>query len=398
MVCNMAKLLTDQHSGERGVYDCIVVGGGAIGLGTALHLVRQGYRTLLLEQFSFPHTRGSSAGPSRMYRNAYIEEHHAKMVQEIWQMWEELEQETKTTLHKRTGLLVINNENVAAFHQLRDNLVRHRLPFQDLTTEQLVRRFPLMSYRGHYNILLDTEAGFLIANKCLRTMLDQFVKKGGTLHDGEKVVKIVPHRMVTVCTNKGHEYKAGSLVLTPGPWAPKLLKPLGLDLPLKVWRVNVCFFKEKQPGSYLNYPAMFDETKDGFIYCFPSRDYPGYMKFGYHLQWDEVDPDDRDRPGQAGGNKLMVDIEAMKAYVQEHFPGLEPEPSIVENCMYTCTPEEEIHPVYHNIAIGCGFSGKGFKMALLMGKILGDLAMGKPSTYDLSPISMKRFLHQKAKL
>ncbi|XP_022085655.1 peroxisomal sarcosine oxidase-like isoform X4 [Acanthaster planci] len=335
-VCNMAKLLTDQHSGERGVYDCIVVGGGAIGLGTALHLVRQGYRTLLLEQFSFPHTRGSSAGPSRMYRNAYIEEHHAKMVQEIWQMWEELEQETKTTLHKRTGLLVINNENVAAFHQLRDNLVRHRLPFQDLTTEQLVRRFPLMSYRGHYNILLDTEAGFLIANKCLRTML--------------------------------------------------------------VWRVNVCFFKEKQPGSYLNYPAMFDETKDGFIYCFPSRDYPGYMKFGYHLQWDEVDPDDRDRPGQAGGNKLMVDIEAMKAYVQEHFPGLEPEPSIVENCMYTCTPEEEIHPVYHNIAIGCGFSGKGFKMALLMGKILGDLAMGKPSTYDLSPISMKRFLHQKAKL
>ncbi|XP_038053787.1 peroxisomal sarcosine oxidase-like [Patiria miniata] len=398
----MSELFADRNE-QSSVYDCIVVGGGVIGSGAALQLVKEGYKTLQLEQFTLPHSRGSSAGPSRMYRNVYSQEHHAAMARKVIEMWEELEQETNTKLHWQTGLLVLDRCKTQEFRRMKENLTKYNLPFEELTTKQLVNRYPLMSYKGPYHILLDHEAGVLLANKCLKIMQDLFVKKGGVLRDGEKVVRIIPGRIVTVCTSSGREYKAGSLVLTPGPWASKMLKPLGLDLPLKAWRVSICYFKEKQPGAYWNYPPMFDRVGNGFIYCFPSQDYPGYMKFGYHLRWNEVDPDSRDiQEGQPKLDKPIVDIEAVKNYVKEHFPGLEPEPSIIENCMYTCTPEEEIivdsHPTYPNIAIGCGFSGKGFKMAPLTGKILADLAMGKPPTYDLSPIGIKRFLHQKAKL
>ena len=45
------------------VWDIIVIGGGATGLGAALESVSRGYRTLLLEQadFSLPPIKGKSA-------------------------------------------------------------------------------------------------------------------------------------------------------------------------------------------------------------------------------------------------------------------------------------------------------------------------------------------------
>lgn len=61
----------------------------------------------------------------------------------------------------------------------------------------------------------------------------QFQKQGGTIKDEEKVTNIVPGEVVVVYTSKD-VYRAKSIVITPGPWASKLLRPLGLNLPLEV--------------------------------------------------------------------------------------------------------------------------------------------------------------------
>ena len=62
---------------------------------------------------------------------------------------------------------------------------------------------------------------------------NQFVKFGGKIQDNEKVTEIIPGNVVTVQTNKG-QYRAKSLILTVGPWASEVLRPLGLNPPLKV--------------------------------------------------------------------------------------------------------------------------------------------------------------------
>lgn len=61
----------------------------------------------------------------------------------------------------------------------------------------------------------------------------QFEKQGGILKDEEKVLNIIPGRYVVVYTNKA-VHRANSVVITPGAWASKLLKPLGLNIPLQV--------------------------------------------------------------------------------------------------------------------------------------------------------------------
>ena len=73
------------------------------------------------------------------------------------------------------------------------------------------------------------------------------------------------------------------------------------------------------------------------------------------------------------------------------------------------------HPLCHNVIIGAGFSGltalyinwtcdslhhigHGFKLAPIVGKILSEIALGHPPSYDLSPFKIDRFMKPKASL
>ena len=65
-----------------------------------------------------------------------------------------------------------------------------------------------------------------------------FVAAGGELLDEHKVTEIVPGQVVTVRTAKG-SFRTKKLVITVGPWAPKLLKTIGVELPFEVGVVIV---------------------------------------------------------------------------------------------------------------------------------------------------------------
>nr|XP_026694925.1 peroxisomal sarcosine oxidase-like [Ciona intestinalis] len=73
------------------MYDAIVVGAGVIGSWTALHLAKKGRKVLLLEQYQRSHTRGSSHGQSRIIRKLYVDQHHAQLMDEAYQLWNELQ-------------------------------------------------------------------------------------------------------------------------------------------------------------------------------------------------------------------------------------------------------------------------------------------------------------------
>ena len=63
-----------------------------------------------------------------------------------------------------------------------------------------------------------------------------FVDRGGVFLDNHCVTDILPGDRVTVRTNNG-DFSAKKVIITAGGWAPKLLKKLGVDLPLKVYKV-----------------------------------------------------------------------------------------------------------------------------------------------------------------
>ena len=129
-----------------------------------------------------------------------------------------------------------------------------------------------------------------------------FVKKGGTVFDSCQVTSINPGNVITLDTNK-ESFKARKIVITAGllrnaiqfylhykpfllgPWTSKILKPLGLELPLKVQRAEVCYWKVDHPdlctvGSSVRTMGVFSQSLEKNISCYgiPSFEYPGLVK------------------------------------------------------------------------------------------------------------------------
>ncbi|XP_074176059.1 peroxisomal sarcosine oxidase isoform X3 [Rhinolophus sinicus] len=328
---------------QKDLCDAIVIGAGIQGCFTAYHLAKHGKRVLLLEQFFLPHTRGSSHGQSRIIRRAYPEDFYTQMMDECYQIWAQLEQEAGTQLHRQTGLLLLGRKENPELKTIQATMSRQGVEHQCLSSEELKQRFPnIRLARGEVG-LLDKSGGVLYADKALRALQDAIRQLGGIVRDGEKVVEIKPGPLVSVKTTS-KSYQAKNLVITAGPWTNQLLRPLGIELPLQTLRINVCYWREKVPGSYgvsQAFPCFLGlglSLAPHHIYGLPSREYPGLMK---------NTPD-------------------------EHF--------ILDR-----------HPKYDNIVIGAGFSGHGFKLSPVVGKILCELSMKLTTHYDLTPFQMSRF-------
>lgn len=374
-------------------FDCIVLGAGIQGSCTAYHLAKNKKKTLLVEQFVLPHSRGSSHGHTRIIRKAYEQDYYTRMMSECYQLWAQLEKEANVQIYRNTGMLVVGKEDCSAFRSLRGTLLRNNVPMEVLSPEQFASRFPSVRLPPGESAVIDKTAGVLHADRALKAVQDLFRRLGGVIHDGEKVVDFTPGSPITMTTNSGM-YRTQSLVITAGPWAKSVLACTGLQLPLQVLRINVCYWKERIPGTYgigRHFPCFIGVKQHGAkhdIYGLPSNEYPGLMKICYH-SGSETEPDERDR------QTSQEDIAILSSFVSKSFPGLDPTPAVVEQCMYTVTPDSDFildqHPSHSNIIIGAGFSGHGFKLAPVVGKILCELALGKTPSFDLSPFRITRF-------
>ncbi|XP_017397650.1 peroxisomal sarcosine oxidase [Cebus imitator] len=379
---------------QKDLYDAIVIGAGIQGCFTAYHLAKHRKRVLLLEQFFLPHSRGSSHGQSRIIRKAYLQDFYTRMMHECYQIWAQLEQEAGTQLHRQTGLLLLGMKENQELKTIQAILSREGVEHQCLSSEELKQHFPDIRLTTGEVGLLDKFGGVLYADKALRALQDVVAQLGGRVCDGQKVVEINPGLPVTVKTTS-RSYRAKSLVITAGPWTNQLLRPLGIELPLQTLRVNVYYWRQMVPRSYgvsQAFPCFLVlGLSSHHIYGLPAGEYPELMKVSYH-HGNHADPEERDRPTARADSQ---DIEILKRFVRDYLPDLKPEPAIIEHCMYTNTPDEDFildhHPKYDNIVIGAGFSGHGFKLAPVVGKILYELSMKLTPSYDLAPFRISRF-------
>uniref|UniRef100_H3CHB8 Pipecolic acid oxidase n=1 Tax=Tetraodon nigroviridis TaxID=99883 RepID=H3CHB8_TETNG len=374
------------------VYDCVVVGAGVQGSFTAYELAKGGRRTVLLEQPPPPHTRGSSHGQTRIIRK-YEQDFYIPMMHHAYQLWTQLEKEAGVKLYRQTGLLVMGPGDGHAYRQVKDTLLRNRIPMVPLTRDNFSQHIPNVNLPEGNEALVDVGAGILYADRALKTARDLFQKLGGVIRDNEEVTDIQPGAVVTVRT-AARVYRARSVVVTVGAWAAKLLARTGLQLPLEVMRMKVCYWREKVPGTYSadrQFPCFIMTEGNEFpahIYGLPSHEYPGLVKVCNHVGV-KVDPDQRDQRVEDW------DVDLLKRFVAQFLPGLVPEPAVVETCMYTMTPDTHFvldrHPAHSNIVIGAGFSGHGFKFGPLVGKLLCELSQGEEPSHDLSPFRISRF-------
>ncbi|XP_071094286.1 peroxisomal sarcosine oxidase-like isoform X1 [Haliotis cracherodii] len=375
------------------IYDVVVVGAGVEGSAAAYYLAKRGKKTLLLEQFPLPHSRGSSHGQSRITRKAYSQDFYTEMMHEATDIWRQLEREAGWEVFRQTGFIAIGQYKGDFLEDNISSLKRNNAQFEYLTPVDFRRRYPMLRYPNDFSCVADPDGGILRADKALMAYQTMFKTFGGRLIDGAMVTNIKRGNIVTLETPNA-TYRGRSVIICPGPWASQILRPFGVKLPLKTLRISVMYWKERDNGSHASskllpfYEKAVRRCRGYDVYGLPNEEYPGHVKICLHSGPD-IDTELRDQ----ADDKWVIDL--MKGYVREHFPSLEPSPSIVETCIYTNTPDE--HPVLdyipgnRNIVVGVGFSGHGFKLSPVVGKVLGQLACGETPSYSLTPFRIDRF-------
>src|SRR5690242_6295449 len=149
-------------------YDVVVAGLGAMGSAAACHLARRGRRVLGLDRFSPPHARGSSAGRTRIIREAYFENPaYVPLVQRAYELWDALAADTGRTLRLATGGLMIGHPEGALITGAYASARIHALAHEVLEPAEIARRFPALAPGPTDAAIWEPRAGVLFPEACI---------------------------------------------------------------------------------------------------------------------------------------------------------------------------------------------------------------------------------------
>ncbi|KAF2359460.1 FAD dependent oxidoreductase [Trinorchestia longiramus] len=362
--------------------DAAVVGGGVVGYCTGLELARHGFKTVLFEQFPSPHTRGSSTGQSRITRVANCQAPGmTEIMVDALEDWKNIEKEVKRQL-----LMWVK------FTVNRKILKSTAGGEPDVITPRQLNQEHGYNFPDDVETFFDTKSAVMLADQCVLALKELFERSGGVVKDRWLVKSVQPQASgkLMLCGPEQQNVEASRVAICAGPWTGPLLQSLGLTLPLQPERVNVFYWKIKDEGRKGHvFVYKSDSDHDGvYYYGLPSVEYPGLVKLCRH-GGVLCDPDERDR--EVTDHTLAHS----QSFVEEYFPFLCSTPVVRETCMYTRSPDNEmildILPGHQNIAFACGFSGMGFKIAPVVGRLLRQMLSGEKLDHNITSFSAARF-------
>jgi sarcosine oxidase len=364
----------------EGRYDAIVVGGGVMGTAAAWQLAGRGRSCVLLEQFRVGHDRGSSHGPTRIFRISYHHPDYVRMARRALEEWRALEAAAGEQLLHSTGSLDIGPGALTASEALSAAGER----FEWLAGEAVHERWPAVRAERDSEFLFQADGAICTADRVVRAQARLAASQGAVVLEETPVQGIAPGPDGVEVRTPAGAVRAPVAVLTPGPWAGPLLRAVGIDLPLTASQEQVFYFED---GSGSQPPALIEWTglPVRIPYAVPDPTHPGAVKLAEHMAGPVVTPDSRTfDPDPASRDRL-------RAWAERRFIDLRPTGE-AQTCLYTNTPDEDfVIDRRGTLVLATGFSGHGFKFAPLVGRICADLATGEPPPIPLDRFSAARF-------
>jgi sarcosine oxidase len=334
------------------------VGAGIMGSATAAALARAGREVVLVERFRVGHRRGSSHGAARIFRFSYPDPLYVGMMQEALPLWRRLEEETGEMILTVTGGL----DGGAGLERNAAAMAARGVPFERIDGAEMASRFPALAGDPGEPFLFQAEGGVVAADVALRAFVSSAIDRGAELVEETRVVAIRPGDDTVEIDTEDGAYRARAAVVTAGAWARGLLAPAGVDLPVRPTRETVAYFRLDES---IAVPTLI-EWADRFNYALPS---PGEgVKAAEHGVGPEIDPDQEGQPDQGSVGRV-------RSWIRRRYPAADPEPHLVETCLYTNTDDESfVLERRGRLVVGSPCSGHGFKFAPLIGERLAALA------------------------
>ncbi len=365
--------------------EIIIIGGGIMGASTAYHLVERGCKNVILlekEEFHGQGATGRCAGGVRYQFSTEINILLSKIsLPMIERFHEELGQEVD--FQKVGYLFLLNNEkDIATFE--RNLKLQHSLGVKTewLNGDEVRRRLPMMNLQDITKATFNNNEGLVDPNGLVMGYINAAKKLGAMDFNSVEVtgLKLVSGKVSGVITTQGN-IDAPIVINCAGPWAGKITKMAGFDIPITPLRRQMLVTTPIQ-GIPKDFPMVIDFAQslyfhregDGLLTGMSNKnEKPGFNQ--------NVDPDFE-------LVNLEHSIERMpmleKAGLASHWAGL-----------YEVTPDA--HPIFGKTPIDGlflvgGFSGHGFMHGPVAGKLMSEIVLdGEFKTLDVSMLDLARF-------
>jgi len=339
--------------------DVVILGAGAMGSATAWWLARRGREVVLLEQFEQGHVKGSSHGRSRIFRLAYDDPMYVRMAQEALPLWRELEADAGRPLLDTTGS--VDHGDGRSVEAVAAALAACGAAHEVIPAGAARERWPAMRFDG--DVLFHPDGGRCRADDAVRALQDRAAALGADVRfgTGRAALRAMSDGAGVEVEAAGDTLRAPVAVVTAGAWVREVVDP-ALAPDVHVTQEQIQHFT---PPTNDEWPS-FIHHRQPWVYGLLA---PGEgVKVAEHHVGPVVDPDRRPARDAAAEATIV-------RYVEEWFPGLDPTPVHVAECLYTTTPDESFVLERRGpIVIGSPCSGHGFKFTPLIGRRLADLA------------------------
>jgi sarcosine oxidase len=382
---------------KAGLEHVAVVGAGVFGAWTAHHLQQAGHKVTLIDAHGPAHSRASSGGESRLTRAAYgKDEIYTRMAMDSLPQWKALSAVAGLPIFIPAGILFFFPTEEP---YVRDSIAAHKkfgLPTDVLTQTEMSRRFPMIDFSGISIGLYEPGFGALMARRAVLTLVDRFVKAGGTYIKAF----VQPPASGGVHLNElrlanGEIVRVDRFVFAAGPWLPKLF-PQVIGPKIQPTRQEVFFFappagdRRFLPGAM---PGWADFNGGDIFYGFPDLESRG-VKFAYDAHGVEVDPDTQSRrPTDAA-------LAEITGYRDRRFPALRGVPlTEARVCQYENSSNGDflidLHPEWTNVLLLGGGSGHGFKHGPEVGRYAAARLLGSAKAEPRFSLASKSEVHHR---
>jgi monomeric sarcosine oxidase len=348
----------------------IVVGAGAFGGWTALHLRRLGAQVTLLDAWGPGNARSSSGGETRVIRAIYGQDRpYVEMVKRAYELWEQLDASTDDTLYTETGALWMHRGDDAYVQSSLPILKELGFIVDKLPLEDAARRYPQIDFRGIRTVWFERRAGALSARRACMSVRDAFEKAGGTYRTAHvEPGPIANGSLSSLRTSEGSRLEADAYVFACGPWLGRVFPDVLGDV-IRPSRQEVFYFGTPR-GSERYFPGRFPvwiDFGERIVYGVPDIGGRGF-KVADDTRGEPIDPTSTDRTPSAEG------IARARQLLAERFPELANAPLVESRvCQYENSPDGHLildhHPRAKNVWFVGGGSGHGFKLSPAVGEM-----------------------------
>jgi sarcosine oxidase, subunit beta len=374
--------------------DAVVVGGGVVGVAIAWHLARFGARKVrLIERGTLG--GGTTAQSSCILRTHYSVRENAALAHAALEVFADLprylEDPEAACGFTRCGYLIVAPDGAPAA-AVRASLAMERelgIDAREIGADDARRLLPLLHLDDIACIGWEPDAGYADAYLTLSAFVRAGRRLGVTFEEGIAATGLVRDgaRITGVETTRGR-IDAGVVVSAQNVWTDELARWTGVPLPLV--RSRHAVFTLAGPAPYTrDLPVLKDLASPSKLYL---RSYGGREL----LVGDGNEGETLDVPNIEQADVSLDHVLALGGEVAHRLPAFA-EAGLAASWtgVYDVTPDWNpvlgALPGLEGLVVAYGFSGHGFKLSPVVGRLVAQMALGLPPDLDPAPYALSRF-------